>query len=400
MNKGTRHVFAKEIREMARDKRVLQGAVVMPVFIIALFVLLLAVVQDGVTSKPNVTVAVVAGGDPRMLEQLKTDSQIESQTVPDLETGRLLVRQKEVRLALSFPADLAQAVAQGGAKVTAVYDPADPLAAITAAAFRNAIDQANTEAVRTLLAQKQINPDLAQPLQFVEEQTADRTGLAGSGIVDLLPYLIVLWAFYGGMAIVADLVAGEKERGTMETLIVSPVARAAVALGKIGALAVVCFVGSLTTLAGVVLVAALPIPLTQNLFPSGLAITPAALAAALLMLLSLVAFFSSLMVAIAAYARNIREAQTYLGLLSFVVLLPAVFSQVIGFTGLENAAWVALTPVLNVAVTLKTTISAASPADIPWPNVLTATTTSLALAALFTHQAIRLFRQEQIVLRT
>lgn len=394
MKLGVQQVFLKEIREMARDKRVLQGALIMPVFIIALFVLLMGVVQSSVAESRPVSLAIVDTENSELRSQLDKAEGFEVTWVETMSQAESMVRQKVVNVGLKLP-DPAPMGAQQPLTAELALRKDEPLSAIDAARVRAIINENNKVAVGMMLEAKGVNKELAEPIRIVEKDLSVKEGLGGSQIVDLLPYLIVLWAFYGGMSIVADLVAGEKERGTMETLLISPVRRAAVALGKILALMVVCFVSAMTTLIGVFSLGLLQLEITKNLFPSGLSISFSNVMIALGMLIAMVAFFSALMVAVSAYARNIREAQTYLGGLSFLVLLPAVFSQVIGFTGAESAGWVAWTPILNTAVGLRGVIKGEPDTTL----VLGSIVTSLVLAFVFLQVAMRLFRKEEIVLR-
>jgi len=391
---GVQQVFLKELREMARDKRVLQGALVMPVFIIALFVLLMGVISSSITESRPVSLALVETDNQELREQLSAAKEFEITWVESMSQAEALVREKAVNVGLKLPPASAPGSMEPLTAELALRKD-EPLSAIDAARVRAIIDANNKVAVGMMLESQGINKELAEPIRIKETDLSVKEGLGGSQIVDLLPYLIVLWAFYGGMSIVADLVAGEKERGTMETLLISPVRRAAVALGKILALMVVCFVSAMTTLIGVFSLGLLKLEITKNLFPSGLSISFANVVIALGMLIALVAFFSALMVAVSAYARNIREAQTYLGALSFLVLLPAVFSQVIGFTGAENAKWVAWTPILNTAVGLRGVIKGEPDLMLVTGSVVS----SLVLAFLFLRIAMQLFRREEIVLR-
>lgn len=367
----------------------------MPIFMIAVFVMIMGVVQRTVEEHPTVTVAYVASGDREFLHSLEHAEGIELTPVTSWSAGVNLVREKEARLVLEVPESLAQKIAVSQATIKVGYAKDDPLSMISAATIRQAVAEANSTAIKSVLQQQGIPEYQAAPLLLDQVDVSQKQGMGGSDIVSLLPYLIVLWAFYGGMAIVADLVAGEKERGTMETLLVSPVRRAAVALGKILALMVVCFLGSMTTVAAVIIVGSLNLPITKSLFPTGMAIHPLDILAIVALLITLVAFFASLLVTICARSRNIREAQTYLGGLSFVIILPAIFSQIIGFTGMEDAVWVQWTPILNTAVQLKSLISGEGRYVGLWPAMIL----NLVLAALFLRLAMQQFRREEIVLR-
>lgn len=391
---GTKQVFLKELREMARDRRVLQASLIMPIFVIAIFVFIMGIVQTAVTEKPDVRIAIVGDSLVNIQESFPKINPDNYEIVSSFEEGAELVRNKEAQLVIQTIIEPGEAGIIFATHRVGFVD-SDPLAALAISELRAETNRRNLDNVRSVLQENKLPVGITEAETLEVENLGKDDGLAGSSIVALLPYLIVLWAFYGGMSIVADLVAGEKERGTMETLMVSPVRRAAVALGKILALMVVCFVGSLTTLAGVFLAGSIKSPLTENLFPSGLSIGLGAIGLSVITLITLVAFFASMMVSVSAYARNIREAQTYLGLLSFIIIMPAIFSQVIGFTGLERATWVQWTPVLNTALALKDLILGSATMS----QLLPVWTVNLILATFFLWNSIKQFRKEEIVLR-
>ncbi len=395
MTRGIKEIFRKEVKELGRDRRVLQTALIMPVFLVALFAVLMGLIQRSVLDNPVISMAVVAGGDEQLLESLRDSSELDLRIVTSYAAGVELMQAKETRLVVQFPPDIARAVASGTGEVKIAYLQSDPMSQVALGAMREAIRQANTEGVKALLRQQNLDANLAEPLQLSVEDATPKKGMSGSELVGLLPYLVVLWAFYGGMSIVSDMVAGEKERGTMETVLISAVKRGEIAVGKILALACVCLMSATMTFVGVAILGLLDLEITRSLFPEqgGLPLSAVGITGGIL--LSLVAFFASLLVAISAASRNIRESQTYLGGLSFVVLLPAVFSQVIGFTGAEKELWVAFTPILNSAMGLR----AALAGEGLTPAAGGAFATNLALALLCTIIAVRLFRREGMVLR-
>lgn len=395
MTRGIKEIFRKEVKELGRDRRVVQSALIMPVFLVALFAVLMGLIQRSVLDNPVISMTVVVGGDEQILESLRGSNELDLRFVPTYSAGIELLQSKETRLVVEFPRDMAQAVASGMGEVKVAYLQSDPMSQVALGAMREAIRQANTEGVKALLQQQRIDPGLAEPLQLKVEDATPKKGMSGSELVGLMPYLVVLWAFYGGMSIVSDMVAGEKERGTMETVLISAVKRGEIALGKILALACVCLVSATMTFVGVALLGILDLEITRGLFPDQGGLPLSAVGITGVVLLSLVAFFASLLVAISAASRNIRESQTYLGGLSFVVLLPAVFSQVIGFTGAENELWVAFTPILNSAMALR----AALAGEGLTPAATGALATNLALALLCTYLSVRLFRREGMVLK-
>jgi len=380
---------------MIRDKRVIHAAFIAPIFMIALFIFLFGFIETKVVQKPNIKLTIVRDETNAMLDLLKEAEDINVTEVKDLDTGLQKLKDGETRAVVEFSPDFAQGMIDGDAVITAHYDSSEPLSQIAMAAVRGMVEALNKETAKAVLLENGISENLIEPVSFEKDDQKSTEGLAGSMIISLLPYLIVLWAFYGGFSLVSDLVAGEKEKGTMETLLISPVTRNQVVLGKFLSLASVCFVSSLTTLVGVLLVGSLQFDLTRALFPSGLHLSFLSILEIGAILIPLVALFAGVMLSVSAYAKNVRESQTYLTLVSFLVIMPAIFSQFIGFTDSQNALWVRLTPVLNSAVALKEAMTG----DLETLPFLMTVGTSLVLAGVAVWISFRLFNREQILTR-
>ncbi len=380
---------------MIRDKRVINAAFVAPIFMIAIFILLFGFIENKVSKKPDLRLAFLHDESNPMLDQLRDAEGVDLVMVDNLEAGVEMLRDRKVRAVMVFSPGFVEGVAGGTAEVTAHYLSTEPLSQIAMGSVRRMVEQINKEAVKVVLREHNIDERLSEPVKFKEVDEKSAEGLGASMIIGLIPYLIVLWAFYGGFSSVSDLVAGEKERGTMETLLISPVKRSEVAYGKTLALTAICLVSSLTTLVGVLAIGLLRLEVTDALFPSGMHVSALAILGLFGVLLPLVVLFASLLIAVSAYAKNVREAQTYLTLVSFVVLMPAIFSQFIGFTGAQNEAWVRWTPILNASVAIKEALL--NELEVV-PFLITALS-SLAIGLVLLKVAVGLFSREQILTR-
>jgi len=186
------------------------------------------------------------------------------------------------------------------------------------------------------------------------------------------------------------MMAGEKERGTLETLLLSPVKRNDIALGKILALSVICLASALSAVLGVVLTNTI-----QKQSGMALQLTPVSIAAIIAMVLPLVAMFSALLFVVSTWAKNMREAQTYLTSLSFVILIPAVFSNIIGFTGMDKAPWLKLVPVLNVGAGLRQALMGAT----DWSLVGVAAIVHLVVAIVCWQIILRMINRDRVLVR-
>ncbi|RYG41986.1 hypothetical protein EON79_19795, partial [bacterium] len=187
-----------------------------------------------------------------------------------------------------------------------------------------------------------------------------------------------------------------KEKATLETLLISPVGRTQIVLGKLLALGTVCFLSSFSSLIGLALFALIKPAGSAKLFAGGLGVTPMAALVTVIVVLPLVGFFASLLITLSTIAKSTREAQTYLGLASFVVVMPAMFSQFLGLTEYANAKWVNLVPVLGTASNIRLALIGKTEAV----SVLLCVISSLVLAAIMMTVTVRLFRREAVLGRS
>lgn len=379
---------------MFRDKRVRSGAIFWPIAMIVMFLYLFGFLASTLSKPENLKVHVVKG-ESALAEAFKK-AKLNVQTVDTIEEGEQLIRDGKARIVMALPND--EDLKNAGTKavqVVVAFDPKDQKSQITLGAVRKVFSEMNQEIVKAVLVAKGVSADMSEPVQVKEKPVKVGEGGANDFVLSMLPYLIVIWAFYGGMSIVADLVAGEKERATLETLLISPVSRTSIALGKFLALATVCLVSSLSSIVGLVVINLLNLPITRPLLEEGMGLNPASFAVILAVLLPTVALFAALLVAISTWARNVREAQTQTTLLSFVVILPAVFSQFIGFTDFGSERWVSLIPVLNTA----TTIRSALLGKYDGVGLLLTLGSSGLLAAVAIALAVRMFQREEVLVR-
>jgi sodium transport system permease protein len=236
--------------------------------------------------------------------------------------------------------------------------------------------------------------EMAEPVS-VDRKPIERKESFGGILASILPYLVVIWAFYGGFSFASDMVAGEKERFTLETLLVSPIERTHAALGKFAALAMLCFISGVSSLFAVAIGSAVPIDVIQGLFPDGIRLSVGTIAWIIGIVLPLSMFFAALLLAVSTYSRNTRECQGYLTLVSFIVLMPAVFSQFVGYTDFARAGWINAVPILNSANVLRLAMSG----SFDWVGAMVTLAVNLFLALAGIWLVVRLFNQERVLWR-
>ena len=193
-----------------------------------------------------------------------------------------------------------------------------------------------------------------------------------------------------------DLTAGEKERGTLETLLCSPVARTHLVLGK----GLVVLTASLLTALLSISSNGVALMMMKRMAgglraPGGqaLALDPVALAGVAVMMIPMAVFISALMIAIGLFARSSKEANTYLQPLLILAILPAVVG---GLPGVEMNYRLALIPVFNVSLISKEILAGAS----QWHYILLVFGSMCVYALAAVVAAVALFKRESVLFRT
>ncbi|MCD4848343.1 MAG: ABC transporter permease [Candidatus Aegiribacteria sp.] len=186
-----------------------------------------------------------------------------------------------------------------------------------------------------------------------KEQLADMVG-------GILPYMFILFCFMGSMYPSIDLAAGEKERGTLETLLTSPVNRLQILIGKFGVVVLTGISSAAVSLLGLYLgvryVSSIPAEFVDMVMSI---LEPGSILVLLSLLLPLSVFFAGLLLSISFTAKSYKEAQSKIGPLFPVIIIPAFIGMM---PGMNLNASTALIPILNVSLATRTII--AGQADI------------------------------------
>jgi sodium transport system permease protein len=210
-----------------------------------------------------------------------------------------------------------------------------------------------------------------------------------------IPYVLALSAFSGGMTSATDQIAGEKERGTLETLLVSPASRRQIVTGKFCAVACVCLTSGLLSVVGLI------IPLSLHaggyLFGGanlgGLSFSVGSALLIALAQIPLALLFSGLLVAISSFSRNPKEASTYQGPLIMLILIPAMGTM---FASTDQPISTAFIPIFNSTLMIKQVL-----AGVHDPSfIMAAILSSIIYAAVGIVIATLIFDNEKILLKT
>ncbi len=167
---------------------------------------------------------------------------------------------------------------------------------------------------------------LKTPIKLESIDTADQRENFGEKVGGFIPYMLIILCLTGAMYPAIDLGAGEKERGTLETLLLTPIARLSLVLGKFLTIMTTSITTALITVSSLVFWSYLIGKITEVKQVSEI-MAAVGLADVILMILMLVpisAIFAALVLAISIYARSYKEAQNYMGPLTMVTFMPVM----------------------------------------------------------------------------
>lgn len=243
------------------------------------------------------------------------------------------------------------------------------------------------------LARRGLAPDFDNPfrLRLPASAEAERSENLFDLFVRIFPFMLVLWSLAGALYPAVDLCAGEKERGTMETLLISPAGREEIVVGK--------FLTIWVFSAGTALLNLLSMGLTTWQFghylPHG-GFPLGAIFWCVILSLPLSAFFSAICLAIGAYARSSKEGQYYLMPL-FLITMPLIFLTLA--PGVALSPFYSLIPVTGVALLMQQLMTASALHQVPWLYFVPVLAPIGLYSTLALRWAIEQFNREEVLFR-
>ena len=273
------------------------------------------------------------------------------------------------------------------ARVELTFDSSRPLQSGTSIARVRGLLEAYGGQVGTLrLIARGIHPAVGQPLLVASRDVAtpdSRFDFAQQ----LLPYLLLLLAFIGGMQLAVDATAGERERQSLEPLLTTPASRESIISGKILATAVFTLLSLVVTLL-MYRVAFAIIP-TERIDMS-FDVPFKAMGWLLVVIMPVALLGATVLTALAAFARSHREAHGYLPLLIFLPMIPTLMLMV---SPVKTQAWMLAVPFLGQNQLILRILRGEAISAVEWLINLGA---SLALVAVVWVVAARLYHREQL----
>lgn len=329
-------LIKKEFHRFFHDRRLIITMLLPGIVIFLLY----SVIGEAIhTEPPKYDYKVYVEGESSVTSMIQSAVEASGNTVEwiplgDMEAARKEVEEGEATAILSFTEDF-DLFGENSA-VSVVYDP---------------MDEAGSGFYSLSLAVLQ---QVGMKFSIHSEPLASDESIGREVMQQILPFIIVCFVFSACMSVTLESVAGEKERGTLATILVTSAKRSHIALGKIVPLACISMLGALSSFLGVVL----SMPKLMGLSVGMLGgYQFGAYVLIFLLILSFVPLIVSLISTISTASRSVKEASAYTSVLMIFVM---IFSLVTAFVpAIGN--WVVAIPILNAVVSMQGLLAGALP---------------------------------------
>jgi len=390
-------VYFKELRDLLRDKRTIISMIVVPVLVIPLLMLGLGALSIKMVKKASQQIpkVMILGEEnaPAIAEDLKALDTLE--IVPADNNYTNLISNKKIRAAVEIPDGFEDDLRSGKRTDIKIYIYQGEIKSeFASSAIEKFFNGLRAQTISNRLARHNLPQDYVKPFSVQEQNVAPPKKVSGNLIGGILPYIIILMALTGAMYPAMDLTAGEKERGTIETLLCSPASRTDLVLGKF---LMVMTAAMATTFLSISSMGTSFMAAKYFLGGEGinlpLAVDVPSLLMVFVMMLPLAIFFAALLMVLSLFARSYKEAQSYVSPLMVVAIMPAIASMI---PGVELDGLLAVIPILNVSLMSKEILTG----NLQWGYIalILASSTGYAAAALWA--AIRMFHREEVMFRS
>jgi sodium transport system permease protein len=394
--KKTMIVYRKELMEVLRDRRTLFTTFLLPVILYPVLIIGFNAImsrQMGVLEQTEATIAVRDSVNNPVSQRILQDiGSIENYDfIPAADNAQELYLAKDIQSIITIR-DSLNASGLRTYHVYVQYDAADELSTMLYSKMRDALIQTEKGLIEDELQISGINPELLNLIDVRKRDTADSQKKMGMILGRFLPYIMIIMLLTGASVVAADLVAGEKERKTLETLLVAGVSRIDVVIGKYLTIITLAMANLIINLFSISF--SMRYMLSQvGLDLAGVGMPIKAIFILLAAMLPLATLFAAILLSISTFSRNMKEARTYEQPILMVSMILAMISFL---PAIELNGLMALIPIVNIALLFKAVMIN----DYQLSHLLITIFSTLILDVIAIWATIKLFSTEGILFRS
>lgn len=382
-------VMRKELRDIFRDRRTLLLALGLSPLLTPLLIIVLGTLGESrarsQTEKPLELPVVGREHAPNLIAWLEGQNVVIK--TPPKDINAAIANQEEdviLRIGPDFPEQWRKSLP---APLEIIQDSTRQDAEIPVRRLRGLLGAYGGQTGALRLLARGISPGTATALQVRQTDLATPEAQRGRMLSFILPYFLIISAFLGGVSLILDATAGERERQSLEPLLATPAPRGAIVSGKIAAACVIALISLLLTLLAFKLGALLSPSVGRQMEVSFMAI-----AKLLLILVPMVFIGTTLLTYLAAAAKSMKEAQSHM---TWLMLLPMLPTIVLMVNPVKTQLWQFAVPFLAQNQLILKVVRGEVITAQQWAVYLA---TGFGLAAILWFAATRRYQQERLAI--
>ena len=405
MQKNIITICKKELKDTVRDRRTLVAMVLMPLLLIPVMTIgMFKFMEKIMEDQKNQTVKIVLSGEENSSQlsgMIRSREKLEIVQID--KDAREAVIDEEIDAVIVIPEGFQEKIENEEAVNLELIRKSTNTKSENVIFIISAITEVyNSQILQERFSDQSINPAVLSKVTVVPEDVATEKETGGFVLGFLIPLFIVMWSIMGGQYTAIDVSAGEKERKTLESLLLTPVKRAEIVIGKFLAVSAVALV-SVVIAIGSFYVALLyagglgPMNTTGNAGVGDVAVSfsidPQALAILFVVSIFLILMFSAIILSISIFAKSFKEAQNYIGPSYLVVILPVVLVNSI--PGFEPTFWYFAIPAVNAVLLFKEILIG----TYDWGHILLTLGSLIIYSAVAIIIATKIYSKESVLFR-
>ena len=392
-------ILIKELTDMIRDRRTIFMMVVMPLVVIPLLATTaIKLTQSQIEKAKDKELRVAVIGEtaaPELFKRLSKEENFFLVTMTNADSARAMTAEQTLDGVVIIPQDFSEFVeGDKQATIRLIFKSSESLNAARRR-IEAIIDQYDREIVNERIGRLQLDETLFDAIAIEREDVASTEEKFAENAGGFLPYIFIIFGFMGSIYPALDLGAGEKERGTLETILSSPASRFDIVMGKFLVVVLFSIATAFLAMLGVLIMVYQFLPtietnITQTVMDM---LGPRRIFIIMSMVLPVSAFFAAVALAISIFARSFKEAQSMMAPLNIIIILPAMIGMLPGF---KLSAVTAAIPILNLSLATKAILGGS--AD---PILISEVYLSLFfLAGVSIYGCVKWFNREETLFRS
>ena len=389
-------IYRKEILGAIRDRRTLISMIIIPLVFYPLLFLGIGYFallgEQKSEAYPSMIAIKGVENEPMLTDILKQEEKLilnpyDENTLKKLEAG-------QIHVLLEISDNFSEANTQSDSyEIVIHYDSTSQRSQVARKRVGEVIDRFRQEIIRAKLEKAGLPMETVQPIQEKWLDIAPEERKVGSMLSMILPYILIILIFIGAMHSAVDITAGEKERGTLATLLVSQLSRMEIVTGKYFTVMTISATSMILGLIGLSIAFLTPAYVLGELSLFSVHLSSSLFLLFFLILTPLVGLASAVLLLIGIFARNSKEASTYVT----PIYMIAIFLGMISLSqGIELTEPMFFIPILNNSFVFKELLMG----TVHWGHISSTLISNISVTLIALLGAARLFTKESVLFRS